>query len=116
MRERKRHRRGDGGMKDLTVLVAGAGAIGQWLGARMEQVGYNVTLLTTRRHVDALANGIVIRGHTELTGTVKAVSEPPRGPFDVIVLTAKAHQTARLTEKTAPLLAEDGIFLTLQNG
>lgn len=103
-------------MRDLNVLVAGAGAVGQWLGARLEQAGYGVTLWTTPRHTEALATGLVVTGLTNLSGRVRAVSDRPRGPFDVVVLTSKAHRTAALAEAAAPALARDGVFLTLQNG
>jgi 2-dehydropantoate 2-reductase len=103
-------------MKDLDVMVAGAGAVGQWLGGRLEQAGYEVTLWTTQRHVDALATGLVIHGATTMSGHVRAVSTMPKGPFDLVFLTSKAYRTAALAEKAATALSPEGVFVTLQNG
>lgn len=102
----------------LKVLVAGAGAIGQWFGMRLLQTGQDVTLLARPSHAQAIAaQGLRITGLTDLHGHVRAVSEAPRGErFAMVALTCKAHQTAALGAEVAPLLAPDGVLLSLQNG
>jgi 2-dehydropantoate 2-reductase len=108
-----------GATQSLRVLVAGAGAIGQWLGLRLLQTGQDVTLLARPAHVEALArDGLRITGLTSAHGHVPAVSSlaDVRGPFDLVLLTCKAHQTAALGEAVAPLVAADGTLCTLQNG
>jgi 2-dehydropantoate 2-reductase len=103
----------------LRVLVAGAGAIGQWLGLRLLQTGQDVTLLCRPSHAEAIsAKGLRITGLTELHGHVRAVSSvaEAEGRFDLVALTCKAHQTAALGAEVAPLLAPDGVLLSLQNG
>ena len=101
----------------MRVLVAAAGAIGQWLGARLQQAGHTATLFTTPRHVEPLRD-LRIEGLVHWRGRLEAVSDPAalRGPFDAIVLTSKAHRTQSIAPLVAPLLSPSGVFLSLQNG
>lgn len=101
----------------MKVLVAGAGAVGQFLAARLQDAGHAVQLLTTARHVAPLRD-LRITGLSSWTGTLSATADPAalKDSFDAIVLTSKAHQTQHLTPLVAPRLAPGGVFLTLQNG
>lgn len=108
-----------GATPSLRILVAGAGAIGQWLGLRLLQTGQDVTLLARERHVAAIrANGLRVAGLTDAHAHVAAVAGlgEVAGAFDCVVLTCKAHQTAELAPLVAPRLKEDGVLLSLQNG
>lgn len=102
----------------MRVLVAGAGAIGQWLGARLTRADHDVLLLARPAAASAASQRLQVRGHTTFDAPLAAVSSPSdaKDRFDAIVLTCKAHQTATLTRKVATLLAPTGVFLTLQNG
>lgn len=103
----------------MRVLIAGAGAVGQWLGGLLHEARHDVTLLTTPRHVEAFRQGgLRIRGLAGIAWDPKAVTSPAqaKGPFEAVVLTAKAHQTAPLAQATAGLLDSKGVFLSLQNG
>jgi 2-dehydropantoate 2-reductase len=104
----------------LKVLVAGAGAIGQWLGMRLLQTGQDVTLLARPEPAKAITeHGLRITGLTELHGHVRAVpslASLAGESFAMAVLTCKAHQTAALGAEVAPLLGPGGVLLSLQNG
>lgn len=103
----------------MKVLVAGAGAIGQWLGARLQAARHDVTLLTRPAHAQAVGDGLVVHGLTSFGAPLRAVSSLdglPTAGFDAIALTCKAHQTAPLAQQVAPLLSPSGIFVSLQNG
>lgn len=103
----------------LRVLVAGAGAIGQWLGLRLLQTCQDVTLLARPDHVEAIrAKGLAVHGLTEAHGHVNAIADLAEvdGTFDLVALTCKAHHTATLGAGVAPRLRPDGVFLSLQNG
>lgn len=101
----------------MKLLIAGAGAIGQWLGARLQSAGHDVELLTTSRHVAPLRD-LRISGLSTWSGSLRAVDDPARlgTGYDAVVLTCKAHQTQHLTPLVANRLAPQGTFLTLQNG
>jgi 2-dehydropantoate 2-reductase len=110
-----------GATPSLRILVAGAGAIGQWLGLKLLQTGQDVTLLARPRHVEAIrAGGLRVAGLTDAHAHIQAVAElptaPGAAPYDCIVLTCKAHQTAELAEAVVPHLKADGVLVSLQNG
>jgi 2-dehydropantoate 2-reductase len=110
----------DGATPSLRVLVAGAGAIGQWLGLKLLQTGQDVTLLARPRHVEAIrAGGLRVAGLTDAHAHIQAVAElpsVPAAPYDCIFLTCKAHQTAELAQAVVPHLKPDGVLVSLQNG
>lgn len=101
----------------MKVLIAGAGAIGQWLGAKLQTAGHNVTLLTTPRHVEPL-RALKISGQLIWSGSLSATSDVAELPrdFEAIILTCKANLTQSLAPKIAPLLGREGPFISLQNG
>lgn len=104
-------------MSKLKVLVAGAGAVGQFLGARLQDAGHAVKLYTTPRHVLAL-HALRIEGLSTWSGALSGSSDVTTlgTGFDAVILTSKAHQTQHLSPVVAPLLAPGGCFLSLQNG
>ena len=108
-------------MKTRPILIAGAGAIGSIMGAMLRRAGHDVALLGRAGHVEAIAReGLRITGlfgdhHT--TGFSLA-SDPARieGPFDLILLTVKAYDTASMADRIQHLLAVDGLVVSMQNG
>ncbi|MFA5944946.1 MAG: 2-dehydropantoate 2-reductase [Candidatus Thermoplasmatota archaeon] len=108
-----------GATPSLRILIAGAGAIGQWLGLKLLQTGQDVTLLARPRFVEALrADGLRITGLTQAHAHVPAIADlrETKGAFDCIILTCKAHQTAGLADAVVPRLKPDGVIVSLQNG
>ncbi len=100
----------------MRVLVAGAGAIGGWLGARLSAAGVDVTLLGRPALAAAVArDGLHVTGHTTFSGPLPVITEPA-GTYDVILVTCKAHATAAMARLVAPRLAPDGIMVSCQNG
>ena len=80
----------------MSVLVVGAGAIGQWLGALLfEKAGESVTLLARPRQLESLAR-LPMTSLSEL---------PPGAQFDDILVTVKAFQV----EEAARQLVESGV-------
>lgn len=98
----------------MTTLIAGAGAIGQLLAARLVAAGHDVECLVRERFIEPLAD-FQAEGHTEFNGRLPAVTEPD-GPYDTIILTCKAYQTVPTAQQGLPHLADDGIMVSLQNG
>ncbi len=93
----------------MKVLIAGAGAVGGWLAAYLDEV----TLLGRPALQEAVASsGLRVRGHTTFQGQPEIITEPD-GHYDVAILTCKAHQTAALGAQVAPLADH---LITLQNG
>jgi len=101
------------------IVVVGAGAVGSFYGGRLARAGYPVTLIGREAHVGA------IRTHglrMQEAGTVSAVRveadtalEAARGAR-LVLLCVKSRDTAETARALQPLLAEDCLILSLQNG
>ncbi len=102
----------------MRVLIAGAGAIGQWLGAKLQAADHEVTLLARSRFHQALQAGLEIRGETKLNQPMSCIDQISQAApgIDAIVITCKAYDTASMAQSVAPLIAEDGVIASLQNG
>jgi len=106
---------------DVSILIAGAGALGSVVGGLLAAAGSPVTLLGRRAHVEAIrARGLLIDGLFGLhrvTGLACATdANEVRGPYTAILLTVKAYDTAAMAAAVAPHLAADGFLVSLQNG
>ena len=103
----------------MKFLIAGAGAIGGYLGARMAQAGQDVTLFARGPHLRAMQErGLrVISGdgdfevHPRVIGNLEEA-----GPMDVIFLGVKAHGLTQLAPLIQPLIGENTTVVSTQNG
>ncbi len=99
--------------------IYGAGSLGTVLGAYMTKNGVDIELVNRNRaHVEALRkSGAHIKGTIEMTVPVKAVlPEEMQGPYDVIFLMTKQLANPETVRFLKPLLGENGVIVTLQNG
>jgi 2-dehydropantoate 2-reductase len=103
----------------MRFLIAGAGAVGGYIGAMLARAGGDVTLFARGPHLAALREkGISVispEGSFEAHPKVVARLEEA-GPADVIVLGVKAHGLTQLAPQIKPLLNEDTIVVSTQNG
>jgi 2-dehydropantoate 2-reductase len=104
----------------MQITIVGAGAIGGTVGAYLARTGQPVIFCdVVAEHVAAInRRGLTIRGWAE-EFTVHAPALPPEnlyGPLDLVLLAVKAQHTAAALDVVAPLLADDGVVASLQNG
>jgi 2-dehydropantoate 2-reductase len=103
----------------MRFLIAGAGAIGAYLGARMAQAGFDVTLFARGPHLQAMQeSGVHVKSHEgdfvahpAIVGSLEEV-----GPVDVVFLGVKAHGLSQLAPQLRPVLGTDTIVVSTQNG
>ena len=103
----------------MRFLVAGAGAIGAYIGARMARAGFDVTLYARGPHLRAMQErGVQVRSidgdfvaHPTIVGSLQEV-----GPVDVIFLGVKAHGLPQLAPQLQPLLGPNTTVVSTQNG
>jgi 2-dehydropantoate 2-reductase len=104
----------------MQITIVGAGAIGGTVGAYLARAGHAVLFCDAAAdHVAAIrAHGLTIRSWAEeFTVTSPAVTpDQLRGPLDLVLLAVKAQHTADAVAQIAPLLADDGTIVSLQNG
>ena len=105
----------------MKIAVVGAGAMGCLFGGLLADVGNEVHLVDVwQEHVDTInQKGLQISG---LSGdrritSIRATTNPADvGICRLVIVFVKASATRAAVEHAQPLLAEDSILLTLQNG
>lgn len=103
----------------MRSLIAGAGAIGGYIGAMMARAGENVTLFARGAHLRAMEDrGLrVIQADGEIEVHPKVIGNlEGAGHFDVIFLGVKAHGLTHLAPQLTPLIGEQTAVVSLQNG
>jgi 2-dehydropantoate 2-reductase len=103
----------------MRIAIAGAGAIGGYIGARLARAGGDVVLFARGPHLRAMeAHGLRVLSaegdfevRPQVTGDLAAV-----GTADVVFLGVKAHSLTALAPQLQPLLGPDTIVVSTQNG
>jgi len=103
----------------MRFLIAGAGAIGAYIGARMAQAGFDVTLFARGPHLRAMRErGVQVKstdGDCVARPTIASSLEEV-GPVDVVFLGVKAHGLPQLAPQLKPVLGPDTTVVSTQNG
>jgi 2-dehydropantoate 2-reductase len=103
----------------MKFLIAGAGAIGAYIGARMAQAGFDVTLFARGPHLRAMQeHGVRVKSadgdfvaRPRIVGALEDV-----GSVDVVFLGVKAHALPQLAPQLKPVLRPDTTVVSTQNG
>jgi 2-dehydropantoate 2-reductase len=103
----------------MRFLIAGAGAIGAYIGARMARAGFDVTLFARGPHLRAMQeHGVQVRSsdgdfvaRPTMAGSLEEV-----GPVDVVFLGVKAHGLPQLAPQLKPVLGPETAVVSTQNG
>jgi 2-dehydropantoate 2-reductase len=103
----------------MRFLIAGAGAIGAYIGARMAHAGFDVTLFARGPHLRAMQDhGVQVKsseGDFVARPTIVDSLENV-GPVDVVFLGVKAHGLPQLAPQLQPVLGPDTTVVSTQNG
>jgi len=103
----------------MKFLIAGAGAIGAYVGARMARAGFDVTLFARGPHLKAMQeHGVRVKspdGDFQVRPTIVSSLEDA-GPADVVFLGVKAHSLPQLAHQLKPVLGPDTTVVSTQNG
>lgn len=103
----------------MRYLIAGAGAIGAYIGARMAHAGYDVTLFARGPHLRAMQEkGVQVKsaeGYFTVKPQVLGTLENACA-FDVVFLAVKAHALTQLAPQLKPVLAPETTVVSTQNG
>jgi len=103
----------------MKFLIAGAGAIGAYIGARMSKAGFDVTLFARGPHLLAMQqNGVQVKSsegdfiaRPKISGSLDEI-----GPVDVAFLGVKAHGLPQLAPHLKPVLGPETTVVSTQNG
>ena len=103
----------------MKFLIAGAGAIGGYLGARMARAGQDVTLYARGPHLRAMQeHGLrVLSADGDFEVKPRVIGDlKDAGAMDVIFLGVKAHGLTKLAPQVQPLISENTTVVSAQNG
>lgn len=103
----------------MRILILGAGAIGGYFGARLQQAGADVTFLVRPRRAEQLAeHGLAVRspfGDVEVRPRWLD-AQALREPYDLVLLTCKAYDLDGALAAIAPAMGPSSHVLPLLNG
>jgi 2-dehydropantoate 2-reductase len=103
----------------VRIVIAGAGAIGGYIGARLARAGANVVLFARGPHLRAMQErGLRVvspDGDFEVKPEVSA-DLATIGPADVVFLGVKAHSLTALAPQLRPLFGPETFVVSTQNG
>jgi 2-dehydropantoate 2-reductase len=104
----------------MRFAILGSGAVGGYFGAKLAKSGQDVTFIARGAHLDAIrARGLEIRSAKLGDFTVKSRAESDTtkvGPVDVVIVAVKAYDNATALPMLKPMVGDDTVVLTLQNG
>ena len=103
----------------MTICVFGAGSIGCYVGGRLAATGARVTFVGRASMQEQVASGIrlVDRDGQSLEVTPAFTTEPGVAhDADLVIVTVKSGANKQVADQLRPLLADDAVVLTLQNG
>src|SRR5947209_13925950 len=103
----------------MKFLIAGAGAIGAYMGARLAQAGFDVTLFARGPNLRAMQeHGVRVRSVEGDFQTQPRIvgSLDEAGQADVVFLGVKAHGLPQLVPHLKPVLGPDTTVVSTQNG
>ena len=103
----------------MRILIAGAGAIGGYIGAMLARAGQDVVLFARGAHLKAMQErGLHVLSaegnfevRPEVTGDLQSAGKP-----DLIILGVKAHGLTQLAPQLKPLIGPGTIIVSTQNG
>ena len=103
----------------MKILIMGAGAVGAYFGARLQQAGEEVVFCARGENLRALReNGLEIRSYKGELATRVTVAQDAHefAPYDLILFCVKSYDTEAAARSLHGCLAPSSAILTLQNG
>ncbi len=106
-------------LPNFRIAIVGAGAIGLYYGGKLAHFGRDVHFLLRSDYEAVRKRGLRIRSKSENIHVAKvnaSRSTEEIGPCDLVIVAVKTTSNADLPPLIAPLLGEQTMILTLQNG
>jgi 2-dehydropantoate 2-reductase len=103
----------------VRIVIAGAGAIGGYIGARLARVGADVALFARGPHLAAMQQrGLrVVSPDGDFEVKPEVIGDLARvGTADVVFLGVKAHALTSLAPALRPLFDDNTVVVSTQNG
>jgi 2-dehydropantoate 2-reductase len=103
----------------MKIAAMGAGGVGGYFGARLQQAGHEVTFFARGRHLEAIrANGLSIESaHGNARLNVRVLEDPREADVvDVVLFAVKLWDTEAAAERLRPIIGDNTAVIPFQNG
>jgi len=103
----------------MKIAAMGAGGVGGYFGARLQQAGHDVTFFARGRHLEAIrSSGLRIESpHGDALLKVRVLEDPREaGVVDVVLFAVKLWDTEAAAEKLRPVVGPETALIPFQNG
>jgi 2-dehydropantoate 2-reductase len=104
----------------VRIAVIGTGGVGGYYGGLLACQDHEVTFLARGAHLEAIReNGLQIKSiHGDfVVSPARAMDDPAQiGPVDLVLFCVKTYDTGSTTRAIQPLIGQDTLVLSLQNG
>ena len=103
----------------MKIAAMGAGGVGGYFGARLQQAGHDVTFFARGRHLEAIrSSGLRIESpHGDALLKVRVLEDPREaGVVDVALFAVKLWDTESAAEKLRPVVGPETAIIPFQNG
>jgi 2-dehydropantoate 2-reductase len=104
----------------MRILIAGAGGVGGYFGGCLARAGHDVVFLARGANLAALNDsGLTVEsvdGDFHLSRITAVADVAGLDPFGLVLVTVKSYDTAAVARAIAPVVDEDALVLSLQNG
>jgi 2-dehydropantoate 2-reductase len=103
----------------MKIAAMGAGGVGGYFGARLQQAGHDVTFFARGGHLQALRErGLTVESaHGNAQLKVRALEDPREAEVaDVVLFAVKLWDTEAAAERLRPVMGERTLIIPFQNG
>jgi 2-dehydropantoate 2-reductase len=104
----------------MKFAIIGTGGVGGYFGGKLARSGEDVWFLARGKHLDAMRmNGLLINSFEgNFTVPQGTMTDDPSeiGVVDTVLFCVKSYDTQSAAEQIAPLLSDETIVISLQNG
>jgi 2-dehydropantoate 2-reductase len=103
----------------MNIAAMGAGGVGGYFGARLQQAGHDVAFFARGRHLQALRErGLTVEStHGNAQLKVRALEDPREAQVaDVVLFAVKLWDTEAAAERLRPVVGEHTLVIPFQNG
>jgi 2-dehydropantoate 2-reductase len=103
----------------MRIAAMGAGGVGGYFGARLQQAGHDVTFFARGRHLQALQkDGLTVESpHGDARLKIKVLEDPAGAPVvDVVLFAVKLWDTEGAAAQIRPIVGPQTVVIPFQNG
>ena len=104
----------------MRTMVLGAGALGCYFDARLQDAGHDVTYVARGDHLDAMkANGLRVEipsGDIRLDRVHTVTAPAEAGPADLVLFAVKNYDVEQAAAELSAVIEPGAVVITVQNG